>query len=107
MTTKKKVIKTKVREPKNVDIQALVTEVLSSTGAQYRRCPFFSLKGQARQFVDAMVLAENEGNRKVPRTKLREVLRKAFNLHVSEDVIRRHLRKDCPTCHPIDLTPTS
>ena len=108
MTTTKKKVNSKVKsstivDPAGVDIKSLVSEVLNSSGAQYRLCPFSKLDGQVKQFIDAMVLAENEGNRKVPRSKFRETLRRTFNLHVSETVILRHLRKDCPTCHPVNL----
>lgn len=95
--------KKEATEATDIDIKALVSEVLNSSGAQYRNCPFSKLEGKVKQFVDAMVMAENEGNRKVPRSKLREVLRRKFNLNVSEGTLLKHLRKDCPTCHPVNL----
>lgn len=84
---------------KKIDIAALVRETLAANPGARHHCPFFELDGEAKEFMDAMILAENEGNRKVNRKKVRSVLREVFNLPVGEDSVRKHLRKECATCN--------
>jgi hypothetical protein len=99
MTRKKASTKKPHPDPIGVDVKHLIAEVLSTTSG-FRTCPFSQLEGQAKEFFDAMLYAEHEGNRKVPRHKVRQVLREAFGLSVGDDAIRKHLRKDCAQCHP-------
>jgi hypothetical protein len=78
-------------------LKALVTEVLEANPYAYR-CPVQALTPLGKEFFEAMMLAENEGNRKVSRKKLREILKREFKLEISEGAILKHFRGDCRTC---------
>lgn len=91
--------KTTRKRAKKVDIAELVRETLAANPGSRHHCPFFDLEGQAREYIDAMVLAESEGNRKVNRKKVRQVLREVFETPVGEGSVRKHLRKECETCN--------
>ena len=98
MTAKKKqTAKKQIAKKKPIDLKALVEEVLNAS-AYSGRCLIPRLDEGARDFFAAMVLAEKQGNRKVMRKKVREVLRREFDVTLSEHMVLKHFRGECREC---------
>ena len=84
------------------DLKALVEEVLSANAYQ-GRCSIKHLADDAKEFIAAMVLAEQKGTRKVMRKKVREVLRREFNVTISEHMVLKHFKRECRECEGTNL----
>lgn len=83
------------------DLEKLVKEVLATEPGNIG-CKFVNLEGQAREFMDAMIIAEQTGGRTVNRKKVVKVLRETFGIQVSASAVRRHLKKECSKCNTKD-----
>ena len=67
----------------------------ASQGAKSVGCRFGLLKGDPKVFMEAINLAYSQGIRKVSQVRIREILRREFEVDVSVSLISNHLRETC------------
>lgn len=84
------------------DLKSMVDEILNAN--HYAgRCPVLQMPDQAKELFGAMVHAETQGNRKVSRKKLRQVLLREFDIRLSGYQLSKHFRGECNECKETNL----
>ena len=75
-----------------MNLNALMDE--ASQGAKGVGCKFKTLKGESKDFMDAIKLAYDQG-RKVSQVRIRVILGREFGIDCSASLIGQHLREVC------------